>query len=453
MYKHKDRIDLYNENGEISAEDIPIGAISQFHNRAIKKIVSTFKRTAIVNLSKIEAALGTGRLGSEMMIGDECQIPGSEMHLDIVQNAEEIARSVEDMVKVKPDDDTEVQLSEGDEIMLVQIPSLRSEMVSESSSAVLIAATATAHAIADIFNITPFDGSERLKSAIFGRYPQSKKIKGAITGLLPAWPPLMDGVGLSFRSNRINDIVSITNKNTLNGVALSSILEHAAMFESGDALHPVYERYHLLGLAYQGLNANNLVYDLVKDNGEDGTILGIIEDLVKRATEKGAIGVKETLPSGYNMYKTDDACLWNAYMAAGQLAATIINCGAMRAAQAVPASIVAFNDLIKLNVGLPDLDFGRALGTSIGISFYTHSIYGGAGPGAFSPSNSLLRHCRGFIAPCMVAAMCLDAGTQLFSPDMTSTDYITIRDMLPEELKEPIKHVTSAAIDFEEGVR
>ena len=325
-------------------------------------------------------------------------------------------------------------------------------MSSDFSSSVVISATATAHAIAEIFDITPFTGSERLKSAIFGRYPQSKKIKGAISGLLPAWPPMMDGVGLAFRSNRINDIVSITNKNTLNGVALSSILEHAAMFESGDAVHPVYERYHLLGLAYQGLNANNLVYDLVKGNGDGGTILSIIEDLIKRATEDNVINVKETLSSGYNVYKTEDMCLWNAYMAAGQLAAVIINCGAMRAAQAVPVSIVSFNDLIKLNVGLPDLDFGRALGTSIGISFYTHSIYGGAGPGNFSPSNSLLRHCRGFIAPCMVAAMCLDAGTQLFSPDMTSSDYINIRNMLPEELKEPIKYVTQAALEFEEVV-
>ncbi|MHC1635269.1 MAG: coenzyme-B sulfoethylthiotransferase subunit beta [Candidatus Methanospirareceae archaeon] len=452
MVKYKDRIDLYNERGERIAEDIPLEAISPLHNPAIKKICYTFKRTAVVNLRKIENSLKTGHLGSEIMVGEECQIPGAEMDLPIVENAEKIAEKVENSIRVKPDDDTNVQVLENGEIMLVQVPSIRLEIASDWTSTVVNVGIATAHAIIETFNISALDGSEAIKSAIFGRYPQTITVKGAVSGLLPAWPPALDGVGLAYRSNRFNDIVAITNRNTLNGAALSAILETMAMFDSGDCAHPVYERYHLLGLAYQGLNANNLVYDLVKENGKEGTIGTVIMSLIRRAKEDGVIRVKERLSSGYEIYTTDDAPLWNAYMAAGQLAACIVNCGAMRAVQGVPASMVAFNDLIKLNTGLPDIDFGRALGTVIGYSFYSHNIYGGAGPGAYAPGNPLLRSCRGFVAPCVVAAMCLDAGTQVFTPELTSGIYIKIRNALPMEVRQPIKYVAEAALEIKDKI-
>ncbi len=452
MVKHPDRVDLYDERGGRIAEDIPIEAISPLHNPVIQKICDCFKRTVIVNLKKVETSLREGHLGSMMGVGEECQIPGVEMDLKIVENAEKIAELVESYIRVREDDDTSVRILDDGNIMLVQVPSIRMSMSADFSSAVVNTGIATAHAIIELFDISPFSGSEAIKSAIFGRYPQSREIKGAVSGLLPAWPPAMDGVGLSFRSNRINDIVAITNKNTFNGVALSSILENTAMFESGDAIHPVYERYHLLGLAYQGLNANNLVYELVKENGRDGTIGTVIISLIKRAREDGVIRVKEKLPSGYEIYTTDDGSLWNAYMAAGQLAAVIVNSGAARAVQGAPGSINAFNDLIKMCVGLPDVDFGRALGTCIGYAFYSHCIYGGAGPGAYRPCDTLLRHCRGFVAPCVVAAMCMDAGTQIFSPEMTSSVYIKIRGALPKEVRQPLNYVAEAATEIKDKI-
>ncbi|MDF2956555.1 MAG: Methyl coenzyme M reductase [Candidatus Alkanophagales archaeon MCA70_species_1] len=448
--RHPDRIDLHDERGERIAEDIPLDAISPLHNPAIKKICETFKRSVIVNLRRIEDSLRSGRMGGEMGVGEECQIPGIELDLPIVENAEKIAELVDRYVRVSDDDDTSVHVLGGGEILFVQVPTLRMYMASDWASATVNVGVATAHAIIELFNITPFNGSNVIKSAIFGRYPQSITLRGAVTGLLRGWPPALDGVGLAFRTNMVNDIVAITNKNTLNGVALSAILETLAMFDSGDAIHPVYERYHLLRLAYQGLNANNLVYELVKENGKDGTIGTVILSLIRRAEEDGVIKVKETLPSGFKIYKTDDACLWNAYMAAGQLAAVIVNCGAMRAVQGAPATINAFNDIIKLATGLPDLDFGRVLGTSIGFAFYTHNIYGGAGPGAYAPAGPLLRHSRGFIAPCIVAGMCMDAGTQTFTPELTSGVYMKIRDVLPPEMKQPIKYVAEAASEIKD---
>ncbi|MHC1565706.1 MAG: coenzyme-B sulfoethylthiotransferase subunit beta [Candidatus Syntropharchaeales archaeon] len=453
MKSKSDIIDLYDERGELIAEKIPLQAISPLRNRAIRDAIMTFKRSAIINLKKAEHALRTGALGSEMGIGEDCQIPGCEMDLDIVANAGAIADRIREWLQVEEGDDTVVEVIDNGEMLFVLVPTRRVEMGSDLANPRVNVGIAAAHAIIETFGLTPFTGTEVIKSAIFGRYPQSITTKGALSGLIPAWPPTVDGVGLNFRTNMVNDIVAMTNKDTLNGAALSSILEHVAMFDSGDAIHPAYERYHLLGLAYQGLNADNLVYDLVKENAVDGTIGSVIVDLINRAAKDDVISVKETLPSGFKIYKTDDASLWNAYVAAGQLVSVIINCGAMRAAQGVPASMVEFNDMIKLATGLPDIDYGRGLGTSIGVSFYSHNIYGGAGPGAFSPANPLLRHCRGFLAPCFVAAMCLDAGTQMFNTELTSATFLRIRDILPEEVKKPIKSVAEAALELKGTLR
>jgi len=109
----------------------------------------------------------------------------------------------------------------------------------------------------------------------------------------------------------------------------------------------------------------------------------------------------------------------------------ILNCGAMRAGQAASAIIAYIHDLFMYETGgLPDADAGRLQGTGIGFAFYTHSIYGGAGPGAYTFDHVILRG-SGFIQPLIVAGMCLDSGTQLFSPEMTSGAFFKIRERFP----------------------
>ena len=144
-----------------------------------------------------------------------------------------------------------------------------------------------------------------------------------------------------------NHIVALTGKNSMNAAALSSIFEQTAMFELGDAIGP-FERYHLLGLAYQGLNANNLTVDLVKANGKTGTVGTVIESLVDRAIEDKVIKVKEKLPSGYKVYTTNDFPLWNAYASTGMLAAIMVNIGAARASQGIPSTILYYLSLIHI---------------------------------------------------------------------------------------------------------
>ena len=75
-------------------------------------------------------------------------------------------------------------------------------------------------------------------------------------------------------------------------------------------------------MAYQGLNANNLVFDIVKENGK-GTVGTVIRSLVGRAIEDNVIRVAKKMPSGYNIYEPQDWALWNAYAAAGLLAAVM----------------------------------------------------------------------------------------------------------------------------------
>jgi methyl-coenzyme M reductase beta subunit len=217
----------------------------------------------------------------------------------------------------------------------------------------------------------------------------------------------------------------------------------------GDAVG-AFERMHLLGLAYQGMNADNLVFDLVKANGKEGTVGSVIADLVERALEDGVITVEKEL-TDYKVYGTDDLAMWNAYAAAGLMAATMVNQGAARAAQGVSSTLLYYNDLIEFETGLPSVDFGKVEGTAVGFSFFSHSIYGGGGPGIFNGNHIVTRHSKGFAIPCVAAAMALDAGTQMFSPEATSG---LIKEVFSQvdEFREPLKYVVEAAAEIKNEI-
>ena len=241
---------------------------------------------------------------------------------------------------------------------------------------------------------------------------------------------------------------STTLKNTLQTTALSSILEQSAMFEMGDAVGK-FERMHLLGLAYQGMNADNMVLDLVKENG-NGTVGTVIESMIERASEDKVIGVEKEL-NGFNVYGTDDLAKWNAYAAAGLQAATMVNQGAARAAQGVSSTILYYNDILEFETGLPSVDFGRAEGVAVGFSFFSHSIYGGGGPGIFNGNHIVTRHSKGFAIPPVAAAMSLDAGTQMFSPESTSGLIKEVYSQV-DEFREPLKYVVEAAAEIKNQI-
>ena len=410
MAKFKDTIDLYDDAGKLLKSGVPLDKISPVVNPATRKIIDLTKRTIAVNLGGIQDALKTGKVGKGHVLG-------REMDLDIVGNKDAVIGKIKEMVQVQEGDDTKIREFSGGKLFLVEVPSARLEAASTYDAAITSVAAATTYAIVEQFDVGPFDAA-MVKGAVWGAYPHTMDMKGALVTSILNIPQNNEGLGYALRNIPVNHVVMMTNKNAMEGAALASTFEQAGMFEMGNAIGP-FERAQLLTYAYQGLNANNLVYDLVKKNGSTGTIGTVVQSLVERAIEDKVITPGKK--GGYfQFYDTKDPMLWNAYAAAGTMAATMVNCGAGRFAQAVSSTLLYFNDLLEHETGLPGCDYGRVMGTAVGFSFFSHSIYGGGGPGIFNGNHVVTRHAAGVAIPCVVAAAALDAGTQMFSPESTS---------------------------------
>ena len=415
MAKYSDTIDLYDDQGKLQKSGVTLEKISPLVNQGTQKLIDLTKRTAAVNLGGVEAALKTGKIGKHQ------RIFGRELDLDIVKQAGSIRERIFKMLQVTDGDDTEIQALGGGKLLLCRIPTSR--MIAAATYDVTttnVAACAT-QAIIDEFNVGMFDAST-VKAAIWGTYPQTMDMAGGAVASILSIPQNNEGLGYALRNVPANHAVMITNKNAMQAAALLSTFEQAGEFEMGAANGP-FERAQLLGYAYQGLNANNLVYDIVKKNGQTGTVGTVVQSIVERALEDKVIAPGKKGASGYIFYDTKDPMLWNAYAAAGTLAATMVNCGAGRFAQAVSSTLLYFNDLLEHETGLPGCDYGRVMGVAVGFSFFSHSIYGGGGPGVFNGNHVVTRHAAGFGMPCIAAACALDAGTQMFSPESTSKVY------------------------------
>ena len=443
MPTYEDRIDLYGSDGKLLESNVPLEAVSPMLNPTIENIVQEVKRSVAVNLAGIEKTLEKAAYG-----GKSNFIPGRELKLPLVDNVSILAEKIEKMIRIDDEDDFNLKLINKGNQLLVQLPSQRMKMAGDYTVSTLVTGSAVIQAIIDTFNVDKFDASA-VKTAVLGKYPQSVDFSGANVTALLGPPQMLEGMGYGLRNITANHAVAITNKNTLNAVALSSLLEQTANFEMGDAVG-AFERFHLLGLAYQGLNANNLVFDLVKENGK-GTVGTVVTSLVERAIEDGVIKVAKTMPSGYNVYEPVDWALWNAYAAAGLMSSVIVNIGASRAAQGVASNLLYYNDILEFETGLPGVDYGRVEGTGVGMSFFSHSIYGGGGPGIFHGNHVVTRHSKGFAVPCTAAAMCMDAGTQMFSPESTSGMVGTIYSDI-EYFKEPLKYIADGAREIKDQI-
>jgi len=441
MLKYQDKIDLYDNRGKLIEPDVPLEAISPLKNPAIKNIISLVQRAVAVDLEAIEKSLANAKFGKHF------QILGRGLEVPIVENAEAIKQRVCDIVKVDEGDDCSVELISNSRRLLVQVPSGRIQ--AEYSAGLTAAASAVVQAIVEEFNVSIFD-ADLVKAAVWGSYPQTVDLANANIKTILDVPQKNEGLGYALRNIMVNHIVAVTDKRAMDAAALSSIFEQTAMFEMGDAIG-LFERQHLLALAYMGLNANNIVLDIVKENGKTGTIGSCIESLIERAVNDKVIYVDKTLPSGYKLYNTKDTAMWNAYASAGMMAACMVNCGAIRGAQAVPSTILYYNDLIEHETGLPGVDFGRAHGTVVGMSFFSHSIYGGGGPGIFNGNHVVTRHSKGYVIPAISAAMALDAGTQMFSPELTSGLFKEVLSRIPE-FNQPLKYVAEAAAKIKGGL-
>ncbi|MDN7025277.1 coenzyme-B sulfoethylthiotransferase subunit beta [Methanoculleus sp. FWC-SCC1] len=413
MAKYSETIDLYDDAGKLLKSGVSLEKISPLVNPATRKLIDLTKRTIAVNLGGIEAGLKTGKIAKGNILG-------RELDLDIAGNKDAIVAKIKEMVQVEDGDDTNIREFGGGKLLLVEVPKVRLDAASTYDAAVTSVASATTYAIVEQFGIDMFNAST-VKAAVWGSYPHTMDMVGANVTSVLSNPQNNEGLGYALRNIPVNHVVMMTKRNAMQGAALSSTLEQAGMFEMGNAIGP-FERAQLLTYAYQGLNANNMVYDLVKENGQTGTIGTVVQSVVEKAIEDKVI-VPGKKGGYFQFYDTKDPMLWNAYAAAGTMAATMVNCGAGRFAQAVSSTLLYFNDLLEHETGLPGCDYGRVMGTAVGFSFFSHSIYGGGGPGVFNGNHVVTRHAAGVAIPCVVAAAALDAGTQMFSPESTSKVY------------------------------
>ena len=289
MPTYEDKIDLYGVDGKLLEENVPLEAVSPMYNPTISKIVQEVKRSVAVNLAGIEKSLANAAYGGKANF-----VPGRELNLAIVDNVDAITEKVQKIIQIDENDDFNLKLINNGDQVLVQLPSQRMSMAADYTVSTLVTGGAVVQAIIDTFDVDKYD-APAVKTAVLGKYPQTVDFSGANVSALLGPPVMLEGLGYGLRNIMANHVVAITKKNTLNAVALSSILEHTSAFETGDALG-AFERFHLLGMAYQGLNANNLVFDLVKENGK-GTVGTVVASLVERALDDGVIKVAKTMPS------------------------------------------------------------------------------------------------------------------------------------------------------------
>ena len=437
MAKYKETVDLYDDEGKVLKSNVSLEKISPLVNPGIKKIIDLTKRTVAVNFAGIDEALKTGKVG-----GKSNQILGRTMKVDCVKDSESLSAKIKEMVEVTAGDNTKITKVGGGKMILVEVPSARLDSAATYDAASTAVAAATTYALMDQYKVDMFDMS-MVKAAVWGTYPQTMDMQGGNVVSILSIPQNNEGLGYALRNIPANHAAMMTHRNAIQGSALSSIFEQAGEFEMGMAIGP-FERAQLLLLAYQGLNANNIVYDLVKKNGKTGTVGTVVQSLVERAIEDKVIKAGKKAKSGFTFMETKDPMLWNAYCSAGTLAATMVNCGAGRFAQAVSSTLLYFNDLLEHETGLPGADFGRTMGVAVGFSFFSHSIYGGGGPGVFNGNHVVTRHAAGVGMPCIVAACCLDAGTQMFGPEATSKIYQDTFGQI-DEFKKPIQSVAKQA--------
>ena len=252
MAKYKETVDLYDDGGKLLKSGVALERISPVANPGIGKIIDLTKRTVAVNLGGLEAALASGKVGGKFN-----QVLGRGMDFSIVKDSGAIAEKIKSMIQVSEGDDTKITAYGGGKMLMVEVPSARLNAAATYDAAITSVAMATTLAVMDQYNVDMFNGSY-VKAGVMGTYPQTMDMQGANVVGIMSIPQNNEGLGYALRNVAVNQFVMMTHRNSMQGAALASTYEQAAEFEMGMAIGP-FERAQLLGYAYQGLNANNLV--------------------------------------------------------------------------------------------------------------------------------------------------------------------------------------------------
>jgi len=365
MAKYKDTCDLYDDQGKLLKSGVALEKVSPLNNAGILKIIDLTKRTVAVNLAGLDNSIKTGAMG-----GKNNQILGRAVKVDCVKDADTLSAKIAEYVSVNKGDDTKITKVGGGKMLLVEVPSARLKAAATYDAATTSVAAATTQALI---------ASTRSACTML---PMSSRQSGVPTLSRWTWPaehhlgalhsPKQRGSRLCTQEHPCQPCGHDDPQECHADLCSVVHLEQAGEFEMGMAIGP-FERAQLLAYAFQGLNANNMVYDIVKANGKTGTIGTVVQSLVERAIEDKVIKAGKRARAGMSSTR-QGPMMWNAYACAGTMAATMVNCGAGRFAQAVSSVLLYFNDLLEHETGLTSADYGRVMGTAVGFSFFSHSI-------------------------------------------------------------------------------
>ena len=338
----KMKIDLYSDRGVLLKSDVSLDSISPLKNTAMQRLISLTKRTVAVNLAGIENALNTAKVagGRRQIKGRDLKVPvvadadaiGLKIMLNLCESAKaketlEMCGAVYKYVNNWPHepfphpDPIEfmakwrgpiVKKRENGKQLLIQISQNRVDIASEYIVGLTNAAAATTEALIQHFNIKMVD-APMVHAAVWGEYPQTVGMSGGNIASVLNIPQNDEGLGFALRNVMANHIAAITKRNAMNAAALASIYEQIGEFEMGNAMG-IFERHQLLGMAYQGLNADNMVYETVKVNGKTGTIGTVVQSIVARAIEDKVIKAGKKLPSGKDEYPGRNKTIENTRM-------------------------------------------------------------------------------------------------------------------------------------------
>ncbi|HRR54039.1 MAG TPA: hypothetical protein P5290_01685 [Candidatus Methanomethylicus sp.] len=439
-----DYVNLHDDHGKLIAEKVPLDGLDPVRNRALMKMLYELKRTVIIDLAKVEKSLRTGEIG-----GEYCRMPHYAMpDLPLLERVEKVRERIESLVRTSKDDDCKVELLEKGRQVVIKLPRSTMDASADYTAPALVGGSAAVQSIVEEFDISPFK-AQACSSAVFGRYPSTIDFKGGAINSPFGVPLRLEHLGYGYRTVTSNVIVSIANRNAMKSAALSGCFEMGYLVNAGNLLGR-YKRLYLLGFAYECLNADNLTYDSVKAQGKNGTTGKVICEVMDRAISNNVVRKKETLPSGFTVYEPVDLELWNAYAASGMLAATMVNCGASRCAHSVSSVMLNYNEMLAMETGLPDVEFGRAVGTALLLDFLTHALYGGGEVGLMNANHPNLKTTKLFAMPCVCAATALDAGTLTYPPEKMAGSFSQIfKDV--REFRDPIESIAEAALEGGKG--
>ncbi|NVM56392.1 MAG: hypothetical protein HWN66_22025, partial [Candidatus Helarchaeota archaeon] len=155
----KDVVDIYNDENECIAKNIPVKAFSPLYNPYIAKMIRFMKRTAFVSLEQLHDNYNKGRYGEMTTLRkDEIQLEQYVRKWNILKAAPEIAEKMCEIISLNEnfnggDGGADVKVLPDGKLLMVKLPERRIDLAASSAPLFTITGVALAQAITEIFDV------------------------------------------------------------------------------------------------------------------------------------------------------------------------------------------------------------------------------------------------------------------------------------------------------------